>query len=477
MSTIVPVRIDATPQQVFARLGPRALVTLLESSKLMPGLSGWSYVTGPALATLETRKGMTLLNAHGEEATQGPLMTWRDPFDAISDVLSCCATMRQLPADRPQGMGFTAGLVGYLGYDLARQIERLPNIARQATESVPDLRLHVCDHLLAFDHAHSQWYFCTQALPWGPPQERAAQWSRTLLRAQRGGSKPTLTAFQAGPLQSLTSDAAYLKQVQQLLDFIAAGDIFQANLSHRLEGSFAGDAFGLYQDLTLANPAPFSAYMEGEDFAIASVSPERFLKRSGQTLRAHPIKGTRPRGADPISDQRLHDELANSIKDRAENLMIVDLMRNDLGRIAKVGTVKQEGLFQIEAHPSVWQMVSTISAELKKDSGISDLLKACWPPGSMTGAPKVRAMEIIEQLEPVRRGPYAGAIGYLDISGDLDLSVIIRTAIVSAQRVMVQVGGAVVADSNAEAELAETYAKGRQLLSVLNPHDQGPTAH
>ena len=156
-----------------------------------------------------------------------------------------------------------------------------------------------------------------------------------------------------------------------------------------------------------------------------------------------------------------------SEKDRAENLMIVDLMRNDLGRVAQVGSIQTDDLFRIEAHPSVWQMVSTITAQLRKDASVSDLLKACWPPGSMTGAPKVRAMELIEGLEPVRRGPYAGALGYLDISGDLDLSVVIRTAIVADQRVMVQVGGAVVADSDPASELAETYAKGKILLSAL----------
>ena len=432
----------------------------------MPGLSGWSYVTGPALATLECRDGTTVLRGYDEDATLGPLATWRQPFDAVADVLACCAAMPHKAA-RPPGLGFAAGLVGHLGYDLVRHVERLPRLAAQ-DPLLPELRLHVCDHLLAYDHAHDQWFFCTQPLPWGLPQEREAVWTRTLAQALQPREEASLL-FQAGPLASRTPQATYLDQVRQVLDFIAAGDILQANLSHRLEGSFSGDGFALYQALAAANPAPFSAYLEGEGFALASVSPERFLKRTGDTLWTHPIKGTRPRGADAASDEAQRAELANSIKDRAENLMIVDLMRNDLGRVAEIGSVRPERLFDIEAHPSVWQMVSTVTARLRADAQVSDLLRACWPPGSMTGAPKVRAMEIIESLEPVQRGPYAGAIGYLDISGDLDLSVVIRTALVSEGRVMVQVGGAVVSDSDANAELAETYAKGRQLLAVLNP--------
>ena len=469
MSTIVPVQIKATPQQVFSRLGPRSLIALLESSKLMPELSGWSYVTGPALATLETRASLTVLAGHDEKAFKGPLMTWRKPFDGISDILSCLAMFGKKQQLRPGGLQFASGLVGYLGYDLVRQIERLPELADK-DPVLPDLRLHLVDHLLAFDHAAQQWYFCTQAMPWATSKDRMALWSHTLAQAQQAHSEK-VSGFKAGPLNSRTAENVYLQQVEKLRAYIAAGDIFQANLSHRLEGCFSGDAFALYQAMCSVNPAPFSAYLEANEFSLASVSPERFLKRTGHTVWAHPIKGTRPRGLDPLSDDAQRLELVQSEKDRAENLMIVDLMRNDLGRVAQVGSVQAEALFRIEAHPSVWQMVSTIKAQLSKEMSSVDLLKACWPPGSMTGAPKVRAMEIIEELEPVRRGPYAGAIGYFDMSGDLDLSVVIRTAVVAGKRVMLQLGGAVVADSNPEAELAETYAKGKNLLTILPPED------
>lgn len=276
-----------------------------------------------------------------------------------------------------------------------------------------------------------------------------------------------MLGFKAGSVFCKTPNPEYLQQVQTVLDFVHAGDILQANLSHRLESTFEGDTFALYQALTRANPAPYAAFLQGDGFAIASVSPEQFLHVRGRQVTAKPIKGTRLRSADAQQDKVAHDELQASEKDRAENVMIVDLMRNDLGRVAKIGSVKVKYLFEVEAHPSVWQMVSTVIAELRENADLVDVLRACWPPGSMTGAPKVHAMSIIENLEPVRRGPYAGAIGYMDVSGDMNLSVIIRTAIISQNRVTVQVGGAIVADSDPVSELDESYAKGRKIFETL----------
>jgi para-aminobenzoate synthetase component I len=456
--SIVPVPLVGSPQDIYARLGARDGTVLLESSKAMPGLSGWSWVAGPALATLSTRGAETSLR----EALGGELIErWADPFEAIQAVLARIAVPA---AQRPAGLGFAGGLIGYLGYDLARFVERLPSLAAD-DPALPTMRLHLCDHLLAFDHAHSQWHFCTLPTAFADAAARTRTWAATLAQAQQAA--PTGTGFRAGAMVSRTPADTYLAQVQQVLDFIAAGDIFQANLSHRLEGPFEGDAFALYRALTVHNPAPFSAYLPGRDFAIASVSPERFLKLEGGEVTARPIKGTLPRDADPQRDARQREALQSSVKDRAENLMIVDLMRNDLGRVAQVGSVRVDALFEAEAHPSVWQLVSTVRARLRPEATVADLLRACWPPGSMTGAPKVRAMEIIESLEPVRRGPYAGAIGYFDAGGAMDLSVVIRTAVVHRQRVMVQLGGAVVADSDPHQELAETEAKGRLLLKAL----------
>jgi para-aminobenzoate synthetase component 1 len=433
----------------------------------MPGLTGWSYVAGPALATLVTDENETRI----QDPLGRPLEErWDDPFEAVRELLERIAPLAVPTAERPAGMGFTGGLVGHLGYDLARHVERI-QVRAQNDPVLPRLRLHLCDHVLALDHANNQWYFCSLDWPGATLDLRRAVWSDTLSRAQGGLS--VRGDFKAGEMVSRTRPLRYLAQVEQVQEFIADGDLYEANLSHRLEGDFQGDPFGLYQRLTQLNPAPFSAYLQGHEYAVASASPERFLKVEQREITARPIKGTRPRDADPARDRQQHDTLYDSVKDRAENLMIVDLMRNDLGRVAKVGSVHVDGMFEIEAHPSVWQMVSTVQATLRDESSVADLLRACWPPGSMTGAPKVRAMQIIESLEPLRRGIYAGSIGYLDAGGDADLSVVIRTAVVHRDKVMVQVGGAVVADSVAQEELDETYAKGRLLLAALKGSDGG----
>ena len=455
---IVPVELAGTPQAVFARVRAVGCAVLLESSKAMAGLSGWSWVAGPAVATLSTDPQATWLHR-----ADGTLMSqWADPFDALRTVLG-----RMAPDETPtvHALPFAGGLAGHLGYDLARHVERLPSLAA-ADPALPWMRLHLCDHVLAHDHASGQWYSATTAWPWLDAGDRQAVWDRTLLCAATPSAAPA-SGFGAGEMVSRTGAPRYLADVQRVLDLISAGDLFQANLSHRLEADFDGDPWSLYRTLTALNPAPFSAFLDGADLAIASVSPERFLKLAGREVTARPIKGTRARSADAAQDAALRDALAASVKDRAENVMIVDLMRNDLGRVAATGSVRVDGLFEIEAHPSVWQMVSTVKATLRDDCGVADLLRACWPPGSMTGAPKVRAMEVIDSLEPVQRGPYAGAIGYFDARGAMDLSVVIRTAVVHGGRVMVQVGGAVVADSVPQAELDETFAKGRFLLQAL----------
>jgi para-aminobenzoate synthetase component 1 len=263
--------------------------------------------------------------------------------------------------------------------------------------------------------------------------------------------------------------------VREISEAIARGDVLQVNLSRREDAVFEGNSWSLYEDLVAAHPAPFAAYLEGPGFAIASCSPERFLKRRGDLVEARPIKGTVARGGDAAADDAQRQWLASSTKDRAENVMIVDLMRNDLGRVAAIGSVCVPELFALEPYASVWQMVSTVQAQLRPGCGIDQLLRACWPPGSMTGAPKVKAMEIIEALEPFRRGWYAGSIGYLDCRGNMDLSVIIRTAVITDGRAMLQLGGAIVADSDPAAEWAETVAKGRDIAAVL--HKAGRADH
>ncbi len=465
---VLPLDTDATPRELYERLASRHDTALLESARLMPGLGAWSYVTGPALGMLETQGGRTTLrrcDGVGGGATSGTsaaiLREWDDPFLALEQVL---AAMR---APAAAGLpAFTGGLAGWLGYDLVRSIERLP--ARvPADPGLPEMRLLVADHVFAHEHGTRRWWLCTRELPWGEAASRRGVWAHSRARAAGAAAPQQKAGFRAGELVSRTPPARYLQDVARVVEYIHAGDVFQVNLSHRLEAAFAGDPWALYCALAEANPAPFAAYIESEAGTLASFSPERFLRLEGSRVSARPIKGTRARATDPQEDARARDLLAASEKDRAENLMIVDLMRNDLGRVAQPGSVRVDELWKIEAHPSVWQMVSTLGAELREGVDAAGLLRACWPPGSMTGAPKVRAMQIIEELEPVRRGPYAGSIGWFDAAGGMDLSVVIRTVLLAGDRLMLQLGGGVVADSRPEEELAESLDKGRFLMRAL----------
>jgi para-aminobenzoate synthetase component 1 len=281
-------------------------------------------------------------------------------------------------------------------------------------------------------------------------------------------------------LRSSFTHRGYLDAVSRVRDYIIAGDIFQANLSQRLEAPLREHPWSLYRRLRRINPAPFAAYLDFRDVVVASASPERFLGvPDGRTVEARPIKGTRPRGVGPEHDAALGMDLMESAKDRAENLMIVDLLRNDLSRVCRPGTVHVPELFALERYPTVHHLVSTVVGELPPDADAATLLAATFPGGSITGAPKIRAMEIIAELEPSRRGVYCGSIGYLSVTGAMDTSIVIRTYLALAgpegtPRVYFSVGGGIVADSDPEDEYRETLAKGRALIEALAGYGRQP---
>jgi len=259
-----------------------------------------------------------------------------------------------------------------------------------------------------------------------------------------------------------------LDAVARVIEYVYAGDIFQANLSQRLEAPLAGTPFELYRRLRQRNPAPFAAYLAFGDVVVVSSSPERFLcVDAGRRVETRPIKGTRPRGVGPEHDAALALALAESDKDRAENVMIVDLLRNDLSRVCQPGTVRVPELFALEHYQTVHHLVSTVVGELAPELDALDLLRAAFPGGSITGAPKVRAMQIIAELEPTQRGVYCGSIGYLSATGALDSSIVIRTYLVVGRDVYFQVGGGIVADSDPEQEYRETLDKARGLIAAL----------
>jgi para-aminobenzoate synthetase component 1 len=326
----------------------------------------------------------------------------------------------------------------------------------------------------AFDHVEGRAW--VSAI--GAPAEEGAQ--ATKLARQRADELEHLLsqAVDAPPprAQSPVADFAitsnfthkdYVAAVARAKDYIAAGDIYQVNISQRLSAPLATASFDLYRRLCQSNPAPFAAYFETPDAAIISCSPERFIQVRGREVETRPIKGTRPRGATPEEDARLAAELLASEKDRAENVMIVDLERNDLGRVCEFGSVYVPELFVLESFATVHHLVSTVRGRLRPDATALDCLRASFPGGSITGAPKVRSMEIIEELEPTRRGVYTGAIGYLCFSGDMDVNIVIRTLVVKDGVAHFQVGGGIVADSQPEAEYEETLDKGRALARAL----------
>jgi para-aminobenzoate synthetase component 1 len=260
----------------------------------------------------------------------------------------------------------------------------------------------------------------------------------------------------------------YVEAVEKARQYIIAGDIFEVNLSQRFEAELSITPYELYRRLRQVNPAPFACYLGSDEVSVVSASPERFIRVRGDRVETRPIKGTRPRGKTSEEDKALADELASSAKDRAENIMIVDVERNDLGRVCRFGTVKVTELAILEVFPTVFHLTSTVVGRLREGKNCIDLLKATFPGGSITGAPKIRSMEIIDELEPTRRSVYTGNIGYLSFNGDIDLNIAIRTFLVKGSKAYFQVGGAVVYDSDPEAEYQETLVKGQALISALN---------
>jgi len=363
-----------------------------------------------------------------------------------------------------------------LSYDLNRFIERLPSLSTDDLQ-VPDCLLGFYDRALIFDHVKERLVVASTGLPELNPRaaHRRATWRgqeliRQLRRLEDGrrrwGSPAQRERPQSGLEVTFTKEG-YLDAVRKAKEYIAAGDIYQVNLSQRFSTRFDEDPFPLYRRLHRINPAPFGCFLDYGEVAVVGGSPERFLRLRDRRVETRPMKGTRPRGKSPAEDRYLKQELLRSAKDQAELVMIVDLERNDLGRVCEYGSVRVRTLRALETYATVFQTTASILGRLRRDRDRIDLLRACFPGGSVTGAPKIRAMEIIEELEPTRRGIYTGSIGYLDFGGDLDLNIAIRTIICRGGRAYFQVGGGIVADSDPEAEYEETLVKAKALIEAL----------
>jgi len=388
------------------------------------------------------------------------------------------------------GLPFLGGAVGYFGYELAGVIEPRLRFENENDLEMPDLALAFVDRVLAYDHAEGRLWLVGLGFGDGRssssegPRETAVARSRHVVDemaacvewilaegplvppVEKAGAR---SSADAGLSISSTVDAsAYTKAIDTVLEEIGRGNVYQVNFCHRLSAAAPVDPWSIYQSLRKHNPAPFGAYLSLPDAAILSSSPERFLRvDDSRHVESRPIKGTRARGEDAVDDERLSRDLARSLKDRAENLMIVDLVRNDLGRVCAPGSISVPELMKIETYAAVFQMVSTVKGELATGRDAFDLLRASFPPGSMTGAPKLASMRLIEALESVRRGVYAGALGYLDVRGGLDLSVVIRTIVCKDEGAHLHVGGGIVADSTPESEYLESLDKARAPLAAL----------
>jgi para-aminobenzoate synthetase component I len=459
----------------------------LDSAVRGTRLGRYSFVTAdpPAVVRSKGRRARVIDRLADAERLE--------ELDALAIVRSLAAPhhAEAIPGLPP----FQGGAAGYLAYDWGLTLERLP-APRYDDLAMDDVVIGVYDWVLAWDHESNRAWLISTGLPETDTTARAhraaeraaavrgwldndarlkpgpgnAEHSERVERLERPPSFPVDGGWwdPGLDLRSSFTRSDYLASVQRVIDYIYAGDIFQANFSQRFEAPLAEDPWTLYRRMRARNAAPFAAFLDFPDALVLSASPERFLRVSAAGhVETRPIKGTRPRGMGPEHDAALGQALTESPKDRAENLMIVDLLRNDLSRVCRPGTVRVPELFTLERYATVHHLVSTVVGDLAPGTDALDLLRAAFPGGSITGAPKLRAMEIIAELEPSQRGVYCGSIGYWSVTGELDTSIAIRTAAVRNGRVYFSAGGGIVADSVPEHEYRETLDKARGLIDAL----------
>jgi para-aminobenzoate synthetase component I len=422
----------------------------------------------PVALLLENASGVQRVDLTTGEARMLPCTG----LEAIRAELSRFAT--EHTAELPP---FQGGIAGFLSYELSRKLERLPSWPRDDI-GVPDIHMGVYDWVVAWDHEENRAWVISTGIPEEPgarreqrARERAADVMERLDRVRRkdGGSgvMPTSRDVPHNGDSSLSRDG-YMAAVERVRSWIRAGDLFQANVTRRIRLPAPDNPWALYLRLRALSPAPFAAFVETPGLTVASASPERFLSLDAQgNVETRPIKGTRPRGASEAEDQRLAAELLASGKDRAENLMIVDLMRNDLSRVCEAGSIRVTELFALERWATVQHLVSAVCGRMREGHGAVDLLEAAFPPGSITGAPKVRAMEVIAEVEPVTRGVYCGSIGYMSLGGAMDMNVAIRTCTIAGGWAWCAAGGGIVLDSDPAEEYAETEDKAGAMLRAL----------
>jgi para-aminobenzoate synthetase component I len=468
-----------TAPELFELIKDNPYSFFLDSGMDPQRLGRYSFLGSEPFLVMSSRGSeITLVRGREHEVQHG------NPFDAMGKLLEIYK-LDHCPAPVP----FLGGAVGYFSYDLCHFIERLPSTAIDDLK-LPESYFAFYDAIMAFDHLEGRAYLVATGFPETKEKQRLRR-ARMRLEEMKIWLCPSHSVIASEAKQCCDRDCfvataprddrqnkeitlksnfsreEYTKAVNRVREYIAAGDVFQVNLSQRFEADLEIPPYELYKRLRTVNPAPFASYLNFPGVAIVSASPERFLKVQSDLVETRPIKGTRPRGRDPVEDQSLAQELTHSIKDRAENVMIVDLERNDLGRVCHYGSVKVTELAILETFPTVFHLTSTVVGRLRRGKSNIDLLKATFPGGSISGAPKVRAMEIIDELEPTKRSVYTGSIGYLSFNGDMDINIVIRTFLIEEGRAYFQVGGGIIYDSDSEAEYGETLDKAKALIQAL----------
>ena len=446
--TELPYQPDSA--RLFEAIADLPWAVFLDSGRHHPAQSRYDILSAQPYVRLVTRGALTEIYHDGIELARD------DPFALLK---------RALAADPDCGgeLPFCGGAIGYFGYDLARRLEKLPASADDA-EKIPEMAVGLYDWAVVADHRERRTWLVGQ----GRDPETDIKWGSLVERFRAPAPERTRAPFRIlSPVESNLTHETYARAFRRIRGYIHDGDCYQVNLAQRFSAAASGDPWLAYQRLRIINPAPFSAYFNTPYAQILSASPERFLKVEGGRVETRPIKGTRPRAGHARLDAELVEALRASEKDRAENLMIVDLLRNDLSKNCAPGTVKVPKLFDVESFATVHHLVSTVTGELRADRDALDLLRGCFPGGSITGAPKLRAMQIIEELEPHRRGVYCGAIGYIGFDGNMDVNIAIRTLVHSQGAIRFWAGGGIVADSKLEEEYQETFDKAAAMLKLL----------
>ncbi len=438
--------------EILKRFQGERYPNIIESQKDPEKLGRYSFIMADPFLVIKAKGNRVTIEEGGSQREiEG------NPLDILQEL------MERYRFENDTHLPFVGGAVGYLGYDLCHHVEKLPNTVEDDVE-IPDMFFGFYDGIVVVDHLEGKKYITALGVEEDPGKR--IEWIESKLEGKESYFGKSYADREVEFHCNMTKEY-YLDSIQRVKDYIYSGDIYQINFTQRFECELNKSPVELYERLRETNPAPFASYMDFGEGEIVSCSPERFISLRDGVLETRPIKGTIARGKTPDEDRKNKETLINSEKDRSELLMIVDLERNDLGRVSQVGSVEVTELFHIEEYATVFQQVSTVRSKIRKEVGLAELLRATFPGGSITGAPKIRAMEVIDELETTSRNIYTGSIGYLGFDGNLDLNIVIRTVVCKGDKAYFQVGGGIVWDSDPESEYEESVLKGRALREAL----------